>query len=83
MVEQTGINNRFLKTLGWIEAGDNRNSPRTETSSIASEDTLMSMRESLLLARKDAEVFISQVFGSNDKAWVDRCSSIISDGRRG
>ncbi|KAH7108654.1 hypothetical protein EDB81DRAFT_835582 [Dactylonectria macrodidyma] len=80
-LENRGFNNRGLLKLGWIMVSGNRRTPRTTESKLRSIEELYEDRKSLISAMKNAEKFISLIFGSDDEAWVARCSSIIRDRR--
>ncbi len=68
----------MLQQLGWIDVqGNKRRTARISESTLRSEEKLFRLRKELLSLRKDPEGFIEFVFGSNDRNWVDRCSSII------
>lgn len=68
----------MLQQLGWIDVADTkRRTPRISDSTLRSEEKLFRLRKELLTLRKDPEGFIEFVFGSSDRNWVDRCSSII------
>jgi hypothetical protein len=81
VAENKGFNNRGLLKLGWIDASGNRRTPRTTESKLRSLEELYADRKSLLSAMKNADKFISLVFGSDDENWVARCSSIVRDRR--
>ncbi|KAG8664931.1 uncharacterized protein FPOAC1_012908 [Fusarium poae] len=82
-IENRGFNNRGLLKLGWVEhnstTGTRRRTPRTTELKLKSVEELYDDRKRLVSAMKNAEKFISIVFGSDNKIWVARCSSIIQD----
>ncbi|KAG7402836.1 hypothetical protein Forpe1208_v016710 [Fusarium oxysporum f. sp. rapae] len=84
-IENRGFNNRGLLKLGWVDyktnTGNRRRTPRTTELQLRSMEELYEVRKCLISAMKDAERFISLVFGSDDGVWVARCSSIIRDRR--
>jgi len=79
ITEHKGANNRMLRELGWIEVKGNRDSPRNSEVSLRPDDGLLALRKELLSSRKNPDRFISLIFHSSDKVWVDRCSSIITE----
>jgi hypothetical protein len=54
-------------------------SPRNSDCKLRPVEELYEMRRGLLSLMKDPEAFVSKVFHSTDKIWVDRCSSITAD----
>lgn len=78
-LEHKGVNNRVLRALGWIEVESNRDSPRNSESTLSPVDKLYLLQKELLTLRNDAEGFIGRIFHSDDRIWVERCSSIIRE----
>ncbi|EXM13976.1 hypothetical protein FOTG_17590 [Fusarium oxysporum f. sp. vasinfectum 25433] len=83
--ENRGFNNHGLLKLGWVEyktnTGNRRRTPQTTELQLRSMEELYEDRKCLISAMKNAERFISLVFGSDDEVWVARCYSIIRDRR--
>jgi hypothetical protein len=84
-VENRGFNNCGLLKLGWVEyntnTGNRRRTPRITELKLRLMEELYENRKYLISAMKNAERFISLVFGSDEGVWVARCSSIIRDRR--
>ncbi len=75
-VEHTGASHRLLRQPGWIEVqGNKRRTARSSELALRSEEELFLLRKELLSLRMNRKVEL--VFGSNDRDWVNRCSSII------
>lgn len=79
-IEHKGVSNRVLRELGWIEVESNRDSPRNSESTLSPVDKLFLLQKELLALRNDPQGFIGRVFRSDDRIWVERCSSIIREG---
>ncbi|KAG7408851.1 hypothetical protein Forpe1208_v012538 [Fusarium oxysporum f. sp. rapae] len=84
-IENIGFNNHGLLKFGWVEYKTNtdnrRRTPQTTEMQLRSMEELYEDRQCLISAMKNAERFISLVFGSDDEVWVARCYSIIRDRR--
>ncbi|EGU72634.1 hypothetical protein FOXB_16858 [Fusarium oxysporum f. sp. conglutinans Fo5176] len=83
--ENRAFNNHGLLKFGWVEyktnTGNRRRTPQTTELQLRSMEELYEDCKCLISAMKNAERFISLVFGSDDEVWVARCYSIIRDRR--
>ncbi|KAK7583154.1 hypothetical protein V3481_012448 [Fusarium oxysporum f. sp. vasinfectum] len=84
-IENIGFNNHGLLKFGWVEyktnTGNCRRTPQTTEMQLSSIEELYEDRKCLISAMKNAERFISLVFGSDNEVWMARCYSIIRDRR--
>lgn len=78
--EHKGVSNRVLRELGWVHVSSGRDSPRNSECTLASEGELYRLYQELLALRSEPSSFIGRIFNSNDKVWVDRCSTMLRDG---
>ncbi|KAM5529604.1 hypothetical protein FOXYSP1_17448 [Fusarium oxysporum f. sp. phaseoli] len=83
--ENRAFNNHGLLKFGWVEyktnTGNRRRTPQTTELQLRSMEELYEDCKCLISAMKNAERFISLVFGSDDEVWVALCYSIIRDRR--
>ena len=77
-IEHKG-NLQILRQMGWIAQRGNRQTPKMIECDLQSDEVLFGMRKDLVQQCKDREAFLEMVFGSRDRVWVDRCSSIIAE----
>ncbi|KAJ9413493.1 hypothetical protein QL093DRAFT_2569582 [Fusarium oxysporum] len=83
------IEHRFQQSwvaeVWWVEyktnTGNCRRTPQTTEMQLSSMEELYEDRKCLISAMKNAERFISLVFGSDNEVWMARCYSIIRDRR--
>jgi hypothetical protein len=78
-IEHKGVNNRFLRELGWVQVHGSRPNPRNSEMSLRPANELLQLRRELLSLRKKPEAFIARVFHSQDSVWVERCSEIVRE----
>uniref|UniRef100_A0A0D2YF38 Uncharacterized protein n=1 Tax=Fusarium oxysporum (strain Fo5176) TaxID=660025 RepID=A0A0D2YF38_FUSOF len=82
-IENIGFNNHRLLKFRCVEyktnTGNCRQTPQTTEMQLRSIEELYEDRKCLISAMKNAERFISLIFGSDDEVWVARCYSIIRD----
>jgi hypothetical protein len=78
-IEHKGVNNRFLREIGWVQAHGNRPNPRNSELSLRPVEELLRVRKELMSLRKDSAGFIARVFHSQDSVWVERCSEIVRE----
>lgn len=77
-IEHKGISNRLLRELGWVKViSGKRDTPRNSEVSLQDQEELIRRLRELMSARHNALAFISLVFRSHDRIWVERCASII------
>lgn len=71
----------MLRELGWITVvRGNRHSPKNSDCRLSDTSQLLAMERNLVrLAKEDAASFILQVFHTEDRVWIERCSSIIQE----
>ena len=67
----------MLRQMGWIMQRGSRQTPKMAQCELQGDEVLLRMRKDLMSVRKDPEAFVEMIFGSREKIWVDRCSSII------
>ncbi|KFX97261.1 hypothetical protein O988_04947 [Pseudogymnoascus sp. VKM F-3808] len=79
-MEHTGVNNRVLRMLGWLETTRLiwRGTPHTSELRLRLHLELLKLRTELLSLLDRPEEFIGRIFHSQDKAWAHRCSQIIA-----
>lgn len=77
-LEHKGVNNRFLREVGWVKVQGSRPNPRNSELSLRREE-LLCLRKELLSLRKNAADFIGRVFQSQDSVWVERCSKMVQE----
>ncbi|KAK0368167.1 hypothetical protein CLIM01_14476 [Colletotrichum limetticola] len=82
-IEHKGCSNRMLRELGWVISTSNRDSPRNTDLHLRPREELLGILRELSSALRRPEDFISTVFHSRDRIWVERCASIIKQGVRG
>jgi hypothetical protein len=79
-LQKQGVNNWLLRALGWVDIKKGSKQARNSDVTLRSEKDLLELQRELLSSRKRrADDFISLVFGSRDRVWVQRCSSIIKE----
>ena len=79
-VEHKGISNRLLRELGWVKViSGKRDTPRNSEVSLQDCNKLERQLQELKSLRHNAIGFVSLVFKSHDRIWVERCASIIVD----
>jgi len=76
-IEHKGVNNRFLRELGWVQVHGSRPNPRNSEMTLRPASELLELRKELLSLRKNPTAFIARVFHSQDSVWVERCSEIV------
>lgn len=81
--EHKGCSNRMLRELGWVISKSNRDSPRNTDLHLRPREELLGILRELGSALRRPDDFISTVFHSRDRIWVERCASIIKQGVRG
>lgn len=77
-LETSGITNRHLVALGWINVvRTQRASPLHSESTLTARGVLLERYQDLMRLLNRAEDFIRAVFRSEDPVWFDRCTQIV------